>query len=164
MGIDFTEAMVKKANANKVKMGYQNVRFLQGDIEDMPVPSNSIDVAISNCVMNLVPNKAKAYQEVYRVLKPGGHFSISDIVIRGDLPEVIRNAAEFYAGCVSGATQIEPYLENIQNAGFQDIKIDKEREIDLPDAYLLKHITPQALAAFRAGNASIYSINVFARK
>lgn len=164
LGIDFTDAMVKKANANKVKMGYQNVRFLQGDIEDMPIPSNSIDVAISNCVMNLVPNKAKAYQEVYRVLKLGGHFSISDIVIRGELPEVIRNAAEFYAGCVSGATQIEPYLENIKNAGFQDIKIDKEREIDLPDAYLLEHITPQALAAFRAGNASIYSINVFARK
>jgi SAM-dependent methyltransferase len=164
LGIDFTEAMVKKANANKAKLGYDNVRFIQGDIEDMPVPSNSIDVAISNCVMNLVPNKAKAYQEVYRVLKPGGHFSISDIVIRGELPEVIRNAAEFYAGCVSGATKLEPYLENIRNAGFKDIKIDKEREIDLPDAYLLEHITPEVLKAFRAGNASIYSINVFGKK
>lgn len=164
LGIDFTEAMVKKANINKAKLGYENVRFLQGDIEDMPIPSNSIDVAISNCVMNLVPNKEKAYQEVYRVLKPGGHFSISDIVIRGDLPEVIRNAAEFYAGCVSGATQIEPYLDHIKNAGFQDIKIDKEREIDLPDEYLLEHITPEVLATFRAGNATIYSINVFGRK
>lgn len=164
LGIDFTPEMVAKAQKNKQKMGYQNVHFLQGDIEDMPIPSNSIDVAISNCVMNLVPNKVKAYQEVFRVLKPGGHFSISDIVIKGDLPEVIRNAAELYAGCVSGATDLDLYLDTVQQAGFTTINIDKERQIDLPDSYLLEHISPEALAAFRASEADIFSINIFGRK
>lgn len=164
LGIDFTPEMVAKAQANKQKMGYQNVHFLQGDIEDMPIPSNSINVAISNCVMNLVPDKQKAYNEVFRVLKPGGHFSISDIVIRGDLPENVRNVAELYAGCVSGATDLDRYLSIVKNAGFADITIDKERKIDLPDDFLLEHITPEALAAYRASNADIYSINIFGRK
>jgi SAM-dependent methyltransferase len=164
LGIDFTPEMVAKAQANKQKMGYQNVHFLQGDIEDMPIPSNSINVAISNCVMNLVPDKQKAYNEVFRVLKPGGHFSISDIVIRGDLPENVRNVAELYAGCVSGATDLDRYLSIVKNAGFADITIDKERKIDLPDDFLLEHITPEALAAYRASYADIYSINIFGRK
>lgn len=164
LGIDFTPEMVAKAQKNKQKMGYMNVHFLQGDIEDMPIPSISIDVAISNCVMNLVPDKQKAYNEIFRVLKPGGHFSISDIVIRGDLPQDVRNVAELYAGCVSGATDIDQYLTTIKKAGFEAITIDKERKIDLPDDFLLEHITPEALAAFRAGEADIYSINIFGRK
>lgn len=163
-GLDFTPEMVAKAQQNKQKMGYQNVHFLQGDIEDIPIPSNSIDVIISNCVMNLVPDKQKAYHEVFRVLKPGGHFSISDIIIKGDLPDEIRNAAELYAGCVSGATDQDIYLETVNQAGFVDITIDKERKIELPDELLLEHITPKALAAFRANDANIYSINIFARK
>ncbi len=164
LGIDFTEEMVKKANANKAKLGFKNVRFIQGDIEDMPIPSNSIEVCVSNCVMNLVPNKQLAYNEVYRVLKPGGHFSISDIVTDGQLPTDIRKAAELYAGCVSGALPKEDYLNHIQQAGFKDIQIDKERLIELPDSLLLEHITEKALKAFRESGASIYSINVFARK
>ncbi|MEO0339364.1 MAG: arsenite methyltransferase [Bacteroidota bacterium] len=164
LGIDFTEEMIKKANANKAKLGFDNVRFIQGDIEDMPIPSNSIDVCVSNCVMNLVPNKQKAYDEVYRVLKPGGHFSISDIVTLGELTDDVRKTAELYAGCVSGALPKEDYLNHIKQAGFSDIKIDKERLIELPDSVLLEHITQDALKAFRDSGASVYSINVFARK
>lgn len=164
LGIDFTPEMVAKAQQNKQKLGYKNVHFLQGDIEEMPIPGNAIDVVISNCVMNLVPNKQKAYDEVFRVLKPGGHFSISDIVIRGNLPAEVRNIAELYAGCVSGATDLDQYLDTVQAAGFEEITIDKERQIDLPDDFLLEHITPEVLAAFRAGKANIYSINIFGRK
>jgi len=163
-GVDFTPEMVAKAQENKQKMGYGNVHFIQGDIENLPIPSQSIDVAISNCVMNLVPDKQQAYNEVFRVLKPGGHFSISDIVIRGDLPLEVRQAAELYAGCVSGATDLEQYLEAVKKAGFEDITIDKERRIDLPDDYLLEHISAEAIAAFRAGASDIYSINIFGRK
>ncbi|HKK73838.1 MAG TPA: arsenite methyltransferase [Saprospiraceae bacterium] len=163
-GVDFTPEMVTKAQQNKQKLGYTNVHFLQGDIEDLPIPSHSINVAISNCVMNLVPDKQKAYDEVFRVLKPGGHFSISDIVIRGNLPTAVRNVAELYAGCVSGATDRDQYLDTITKAGFEAITIDKERQIDLPDDFLLEHITPEALAEFRAGQANIYSINIFGRK
>jgi len=163
-GIDFTEEMVSKARTNKAKLGYENVHFIQGDIEDMPIPSNSIDIAVSNCVMNLVPNKPKAYSEVYRVLKPGGHFSISDIVIVGELTEAVRNAAALYAGCVSGALQKDLYLDTIKAAGFKNLQLDKERLIELPDSLLIQHIDQSELEAFRASKASIYSINVYAEK
>src|SRR5690606_33760671 len=103
IGIDFTPAMVAKARENADRLGYNNVEFRQGDIEDMPVPANTADVVVSNCVLNLVPNKDGVFREIFRVLKPGGHFSISDVVLVGDLPDGLRNAAEMYAGCVSGA-------------------------------------------------------------
>lgn len=163
-GIDFTAEMVAKAQQNRAKLGYHNVHFLLGDIEDMPIPRNSIDVAVSNCVMNLVPNKQKAYAEVFRVLRPGGHFSISDIVIVGDLTPAVRDAAALYAGCVSGALQKDDYLQAIIDAGFQRIKIDKERLIELPDELMLQHISPEQLQDFRDSKASIYSINVYAEK
>lgn len=163
-GVDFTPEMVTKAQQNKQKLAYHNVHFLAGDIEDLPIPARSIDVVISNCVMNLVPNKQKAYQEVFRVLRVGGHFSISDIVIRGELPEEVRKVAELYAGCVSGATELDPYLRTIREAGFVDITIDKERKIELPDNYLSEHLSAESIEAFRAGQAAIYSINVFGSK
>ena len=105
IGIDFTEAMINKARENAEKLGFNNVEFRQGDIEKMPVSANTADVIVSNCVLNLVPNKDNVFKEIYRVLKPGGHFSISDIVLVGNLPSQLQDAAEMYAGCVSGEIQ-----------------------------------------------------------
>src|ERR1035437_9295323 len=118
IGIDFTEAMISKARANAEKLGFRNVEFRQGDIEKMPVTSNIADVIVSNCVLNLVPDKANVFKEILRVLKPGGHFSISDVVLVGQLPDKLKNAAEMYAGCVSGAIQKEEYLGYIKEMGF----------------------------------------------
>ena len=102
IGIDFTKEMLKKARENADRLGFNNVEFRYGDIEEMPVTSDTIDVVVSNCVLNLVPNKANVLKEIHRVLKPGGHFSISDIVLVGILPQKLQEAAELYAGCVSG--------------------------------------------------------------
>ena len=116
-GVDFTSAMIEKANANKEKIGYTNVHFVHGDIESLPLPAGSIDVVISNSVMNLVPDKDKAFAEVFKVLKSGGHFSISDVVLNTAIPEKLKNAAELYAGCVSGAIVLDEYLEIIRKQG-----------------------------------------------
>jgi arsenite methyltransferase len=140
------------------------VRFVLGDIEDMPLESESVDAVISNCVMNLVPDKVKGYGEVYRVLKPGGRFSMSDIITVGELTPEVRNAAALYAGCVSGALQKEEYLDIVKQAGFKNIRLPKERKIELPDELLLQHLSPEALQDFRDSGASIYSITVIAEK
>ena len=123
IGVDFTPEMINRARINAEKLGFNNVEFRQGDIEKMPITSNIADVVVSNCVLNLVPDKEVAIKEIYRVLKPGGHFSISDIVLNGELPEKIRNAAEMHAGCVSGALQKDVYLNYIYKAGFTKITI-----------------------------------------
>ena len=126
IGIDFTEKMIERANENAIKLGYRNVEFRHGDIDNMPVFSNKADVVVSNCVLNLVPNKHKAFSEIYRVLKPGGRFSISDIVITGGaLPEKWKQVAELYAGCVAGAMQKQEYLDIIKEAGFESIMLQK---------------------------------------
>ncbi len=164
IGIDFTEAMLEKANENKKKLGFQNVEFILGEIEELPVVSQSIDVVISNCVMNLVPDKNKAYQEVFRVLKPGGHISISDVVLNADLPKGILEAAEMYAGCVSGALEKNEYLTVIENAGFQDLEIRKEHEINLPDNLLLQFINEKELEEYRKKKSAIISITINAKK
>ena len=164
IGLDMTEAMIAQARINNRKLGYRNVEFVLGDIEDMPLEDNSIDVAISNCVMNLVPDKDRAYAEVYRVLRPGGHFSISDIVLRGKLPAALQEAAAMYAGCVAGAMQKEDYLGAIERAGFSSITIDKERQLDLPDELLLDFLSEDELKSFRNGGTGIFSINVYAEK
>lgn len=135
-----------------------------GDIEDMPLEDNSIDVAISNCVMNLVPDKDRAYAEVHRVLRPGGHFSISDIVLQGELPSALQEAAAMYAGCVAGAMQKGEYLAAIERAGFSSIKIDKERQLQLPDELLLEYLSQEELKAFHKSGTGIFSINVYAEK
>ena len=127
IGLDFTQAMIAKARANAEKLGYNNVEFREGDIEKMPVTSNVADVIVSNCVLNLVPNKEAVIKEIYRVLKPGGHFSISDIVLVGELPESLQKDAEMYAGCVSGAIQKDIYLKHISECGFKNIIIQKDR-------------------------------------
>ncbi len=164
IGLDMTPAMIKKANENKEKLGVENVRFVLGDIEDMPLESDSVDVVISNCVMNLVPDKVKGYGEVYRVLKPGGRFSMSDIITVGELTQEVRHAAALYAGCVSGALQKEEYLDIVKQSGFKNIQLPKERMIELPDELLLQHLSAEALQDFRDSGASIYSITVVGEK
>lgn len=164
IGIDFTEAMISKARANAEKLGFNNVEFRQGDIENMPITSDTVDVVVSNCVLNLVPNKHNVFKEIYRVLKPGGHFSISDVVLSGNLPDKIKNAAEMYAGCVSGAIQKESYLELIEINGFKNMSIQKEKAIIIPDDILSNYLNEEEIKAFRSGNVGIYSISVYALK
>ena len=164
IGIDFTDEMIDKARANADKLGFNNVEFRFGDIEKMPVTANTADVIISNCVLNLVPDKEKAFREIFRTLKPGGHFSVSDIVATGDLPASIKSGAELYAGCVSGAIVREEYLEIIENAGFVNLKIQKERVIDIPEDIYLKFISKEELEKFKESNVKLISINVYADK
>lgn len=164
IGIDFTPAMIAKARANAEKLGFHNVEFRQGDIEHMPVTSNVADVIVSNCVLNLVPNKDGVIKEIFRVLKPGAHFSISDIVLEGTLPASIQQAAEMYAGCVSGAIQKQNYLELIGQNGFENITIQKEKAIIIPDDILEKYLSEDEIAQFRESGTGISSITVFAQK
>jgi SAM-dependent methyltransferase len=164
IGIDFTDAMISKARNNAETLGFNNVEFRQGDIEHMPITSNSADVVVSNCVLNLVPNKDQVFKEIFRVLKPGGHFSISDVVLVGKLPDKLKNEAEMYAGCVSGAIQKETYLELIQINGFKDLRIQKEKPIIIPDDILQNYLTAEELYEFKSGNTGIFSISVFAVK
>ena len=164
IGIDFTEAMIQKARSNAEKLGFNNVEFRQGDIEDMPVSDNMADVIVSNCVLNLVPEKEKVIQEIYRTLKPGGHFSISDIVVVGKLPEALKEDAEMYAGCVSGAIQKNDYIGHIKDAGFIDIAIQKEKPILLPEGILDRYLDESQKEIFKDGAIGIFSVTVFAQK
>ena len=164
IGVDFTPEMVAKAMANAAKIGYQNVEFRQGDIEALPLSDSMVDVVVSNCVLNLVPDKRKAFAEVLRVLRPGGHFSISDVVLRGDLPANLEKAAEMYAGCVSGAMQESEYLGIIHELGFEAVTVQKRKPIIVPDDILSNYLSAEELAAFKASGTGIFSITVFARK
>ena len=164
IGIDFTPAMIEKARTNAEKLNFHNVEFRQGDIEKMPVTANVADVIVSNCVLNLVPNKSGVFQEIHRVLKPGGHFSISDIVLVGELPAKIREAAEMYAGCVAGAIQKSEYLGMIESSGFKTITLQKEKPIIVPDDILAQYLSEEEIAAFKASGTGIYSVTVFAEK
>ena len=164
IGIDFTEAMIARAKENAEKLGLKNVEFRQGDIEDMPVTTNKADVIVSNCVLNLIPNKHKVFIEVYRVLKPGGHFSISDIVLDGALPARWKEVAELYAGCVSGAIQRNEYLGIIEEAGFKNIVIQKDKTIIIPDEILASYLTADEIAEYKRGKTRITSITVYAEK
>lgn len=164
IGVDFTPAMVEKARANAEARGFNNVEFRQGDIEQMPVGANVADVIVSNCVLNLVPNKSGVFKEMHRVLKPGGHFSISDIVLEGELPPVIQQAAEMYAGCVSGAIQKSAYLELISSNGFTGVTVQKSKAIVIPDDILSTYLTPDEITRFKNSNTGIYSITVYAEK
>lgn len=164
IGIDFTPAMIDKARVNAEKLGYYNVEFRQGDIEKMPVSANLADVIVSNCVLNLVPNKDEVFKEIFRVLKPGGHFSISDVVLVGKLPDALRKDAEMYAGCVSGAIQKEEYLELINANGFNNITLQKEKPINIPDDILRNYLNEEELINFKSGKTGIFSITVYAEK
>jgi arsenite methyltransferase len=164
IGIDFTPAMIEKARINAEKMGFHNVEFRQGDIEQIPVTAGIADVVVSNCVLNLVPNKAAVIKEILRVLKPGGHFSISDIVLEGSLPSKWKQVAELYAGCVSGAIQKQVYLELIETAGFKNVTLQKDKPIIIPDDILSNYLTAEEIQAYKNGNTKITSITVYAEK
>lgn len=164
IGIDFTPAMIEKARINAEKLGYNNVEFRLGDIENIPVTANVADVVVSNCVLNLVPDKNAVFQEMFRVLKPGGHFSISDVVLVGKLPEALQRDAEMYAGCVAGAIQKHVYLELIALNGFVNCIIQKEKLISIPDDILQKYLDAETLQSWKSGQSGIYSITVYAEK
>jgi SAM-dependent methyltransferase len=160
IGVDMTEAMLARANANLQKTGFKNIEFRYGDIENLPVASRTVDVVLSNCVLNLVPNKPQAFAEIFRVLKPGAHFSISDIVLNGTLPVQIEQAAAMYAGCVAGAMQKEEYLRTFEQAGFAEVEVKKTKPIVLPDELLREYLNEPELAAYKTSGVAIESITV----
>lgn len=164
IGIDFTPIMVKKARENAEKLGLNNVEFREGDIDNMPVNNDVADVIVSNCVLNLVPNKQKVISEIFRTLKPGGHFSISDIVLVGNLPDALKEDAEMYAGCVAGAIQKTEYLQFIKDAGFQNIQIQKEKPIVIPNDILEKYLSTEEVKNFNSSDTGIFSVTVYAEK
>jgi len=164
IGIDFTEAMINKAREHAEKLGFQNVEFRMGDIERMPLTSGAADVVVSNCVLNLVPDKDAVFKEIYRVLKPGGHFSISDVVLVGDLPDSLKKDAEMYAGCVAGAIQKDVYIELIKLNGFKNIVVQKEKMINIPNDILANYLDDEELQNFKSGSTGIFSITVYAEK
>jgi arsenite methyltransferase len=164
IGIDMTGEMIERARVNAAKLGYANVEFRLGDIENLPLEENVADVVVSNCVMNLVPDKRRAFAETYRIMKPGGHFSISDIVLLGELPDDLRREASLYAGCIAGAVQKEEYLRVIRDSGFVNITIQKERKIDIPDELLARCLTAEQVGEFQRSQIGIFSITVFGEK
>ncbi|MBS4034676.1 MAG: arsenite methyltransferase [Ignavibacterium sp.] len=160
IGLDFTQEMIDKANINKAKVGYKNVEFRLGEIENMPIDNNTADVVISNCVLNLVPDKGKAFSEIYRILKPGAHFCVSDIVVKGELPAGLKKSAEMYAGCVAGALQHDEYLVIISKTGFKNVVIKKTKVIELPDEVLKKYLNDSEIENLRNNKVGIFSITV----
>lgn len=163
-GLDFTDAMLSKARENAKKLNYNNVEFVKGDIEEMPLNDSTYDVVVSNCVLNLVPNKGKAFTQIHRVLKAGGHFSISDVVLEGELPINLKNAAEMYAGCVSGAIEKDDYLKIITDTGFKQVDVKKEKLISIPDEVLIKYISEKEISELKEKGTGIYSITVVGYK
>ncbi len=163
-GLDFTREMIQKARQNLAKTGFKNIQFIQGDIEEMPFAHSTFDVIISNCVLNLVPDKQKAFSEIFRVLKPGGHFCISDVVTNGQLPEGLKEAAEMYAGCVSGAIEKQEYLEIIERLGFCQVEIRKEKPIVIPENILTRYLSKTGLKALNHSVTGVLSITVSAGK
>jgi SAM-dependent methyltransferase len=164
IGVDMTPEMLAKANANAAKLGYINVEFRLGQIEALPVETDSIDVVISNCVLNLLPDKKPGFTEIFRVLRPGGRFCVSDIVATGVLPKPVRDAAALYVGCVAGALPEAEYVGLLDEAGFAGVRIAETRPIDLPDDVLARHMTADAVAEFRESGVALKSVTVLGVK
>lgn len=164
IGVDMTQEMINRAEANRKKLGYENVEFRLGDIEALPVDDDTADVVISNCVLNLVPDKKKAFAEIYRVLKPGAHFCVSDITLKGKLPDALRKSAEMYVGCVAGAVDTNDYLEIIQNAGFSNVDVKKSKQIHIPAGVLRNYLSAEESETFRQRGAGIFSVTVTGTK
>lgn len=164
IGVDMTPDMISRARANARKLGFENVEFRLGEIEHLPVETDAIDAIISNCVLNLLPNKAPAFIEMFRVLRPGGRFCVSDIVATGPLPEGVRQTAELYVGCVAGALPEKEYLALIKSAGFKSVRNAKEQPIGLPDEALTPHVSAGEIAAFRASGVRLKSVTVLGSK
>jgi arsenite methyltransferase len=164
VGIDFTDEMIIKANFNNDKLGFKNVEFKLGEIEDLPLTENFADVVVSNCVLNLVPNKDKAFSEIFRILKPGAHFCVSDIVLKGELNPELKKSAEMYAGCVAGALQQDEYLGIIKQTGFVNVDIKKTKVIELPDEILRKYLDDKGIELYKEKVKGIFSITVVGYK
>lgn len=164
IGIDFSPEMIAKARANAKRQQYDNVIFIEGDIEELPVAENSVDVVVSNCVLNLLPRKDKIFKEIYRVLKPGGHFCVSDVVLKGIFPKEFTDNASMYAGCIASAIQQEDYMSEIAKADFTNIKIERTKTITIPDDVLRYHLDESTYEKYKAGNVGIYSITVTGEK
>ncbi len=160
IGVDFSSQMVEKARNNAAKRGYTNVKFLEGDIEQMPLPDNIADVVVSNCVLNLLPEKNLIFKEVHRVLKQGGHFCISDVVLEGHFPKEFTENASMYAGCIASAIQKEDYLAEIEKANFKTITIQRTKTVVIPDDVLEEHLSKETIEEYKCGNVGIYSITV----
>jgi SAM-dependent methyltransferase len=164
IGIDMTQEMIDKAQKNNNRLGFNNVEFRLGEIESLPVESETVDVVISNCVLNLVPDKQKAFQEIFRILKPGAHFCVSDIVLHGQLTDTLRKSAALYAGCISGGLQEDEYIQIIKDSGFINIDIKIRKNIILPDSLLEEYVTENDLNYLQNNNIGIFSITVVAFK
>lgn len=162
IGVDFTPAMVEKARANAAKLGAENAEFRLGDVEALPVEDDEVDVVVSNCVLNLVPDKPRAFAEMRRVLRPGGRFCVADIVSRGPLPPSVRGAAALYAGCVSGAVDQDAYLAMLREAGFEDVRVVRTKVVAVPEAALAA-LPAGELAAYRAAGGALLSVTVTGR-
>ena len=158
IGVDMTADMVRKARDHAQRLGYANVEFRLGELEALPVESGSVDRAVSNCVFNLVPDKSKAYAELFRVLKPGGRFSVSDIVLEGALPEKLAKVAELYAGCISGAQQKEEARAALLAAGLVKVEAARERAFALPDDFLALWLSPDEIRALRETGGKLLSV------
>ncbi len=164
IGVDFAPQMLARARANATKRGFTNVEFLEGDIENMPLPDCTANVVVSNCVLNLLPRKDKIFKEVYRVLKPNGHFCISDVVLNGVFPKEFTDNAAMYAGCIASAIQREEYLGEIEKANFTDIKVERTKTIAIPDEVLEEHLDKATIEKYKTGSVGIYSITVTGKK
>lgn len=164
IGIDMTPEMIVQAQVNADKKGFLNVEFRLGEIENMPILDDFCDVVLSNCVLNLCPDKQKAYNEMFRIMKPKGHFSISDVVINGKLPDKVRKAAEFHVGCVAGALSAEEQQSVMQKAGFINIEVKKEKEIKIPKEVFLRVLDEQTWQVFQNSGVKILSQTIYAEK
>ena len=164
IGVDFTPAMIQKAQENAEKLGFTNVEFIEGDIDQNPLPDDTADVVVSNCVMNLVPDKSLAFKETHRILKPGKHFSISDVVLKGQIPDELKASAELYAGCVSGALLMDDYLQIIKDSGFKNIEVQQERRIKIPTELLEQALNPSQIQSYLNEDFGVYSITVNGEK
>ena len=164
IGVDMTAEMIDRARDNASRLGFDNVEFRLGEIEHLPVRSDSVDVVISNCVLNLEPDKRRAFGEILRVLKPGGHFCISDIVASRALPEWVRSIAEAYAGCVAGALPRADYLGLIGAAGFTNLEVRAEKRIEVPADLLHRHLTPDQQREAARGDLFVTSVTLTATK
>jgi SAM-dependent methyltransferase len=170
IGIDMTDAMLEKARENARKAGFDNVEFRKGIIEKLPVEDESVDVILSNCVINLSPEKQRVFAEAYRVLKPGGRMMVSDVVLEQALPEKVLWSVDAYIGCVGGASLREEYLETIRRAGFSEVRVEREAcfgdAIDLDDPQITAAMEDLEITREQARDfaKAVTSLSIFARK